>query len=82
MGVQIQLQAVEAQALRRRGDGALTPKHSVPIEELFAWKDLAAEGSPVEDIAADFGVTPLVVQRRLKLGTSSECEVVEPRRME
>ena len=38
-----------------------------PIEELFAWKDLVAEGRPVEDIAADFGVTPLVVQRRLKL---------------
>jgi ParB family chromosome partitioning protein len=42
-----------------------------PIEELFAWKDLAAEGRPVEDIAADFGVTPLVVQRRLKLANVS-----------
>ncbi len=37
-----------------------------PIEELFAWKDLVAEGRPVEDIAADFGVTPLVVQRRVQ----------------
>ena len=42
-----------------------------PIEELFAWKDLASEGRPVEDIAADFGVTPLVVQRRLKLANVS-----------
>jgi len=42
-----------------------------PIEELFAWKDLVAEGRPVEDIAADFGVTPLVVQRRLKLANLS-----------
>ena len=42
-----------------------------PIEELFAWKDLVAEGRPVEDIAADFGVTPLVVQRRLKLANIS-----------
>jgi ParB family chromosome partitioning protein len=30
-----------------------------------------AEGRPVEDIAADFGVTPLVVQRRLKLANVS-----------
>lgn len=42
-----------------------------PIEELFAWKDLVAEGRSVEDIAADFGVTPLVVQRRLKLANVS-----------
>ena len=42
-----------------------------PIEELFAWKDLVAEGRPVEDIAADFGVTPLVVRRRLKLANVS-----------
>lgn len=42
-----------------------------PIEELFAWKDLVAEGRPVEDIAADFGVMPLVVRRRLKLANVS-----------
>ena len=29
------------------------------------------EGRPIEDIAADFGVTPLVVQRRLKLANVS-----------
>ncbi|WP_198970475.1 ParB/RepB/Spo0J family partition protein [Xylophilus sp. ASV27] len=41
------------------------------IEELRAWKALAAEGRAVEDIAADFGVTPLVVRRRLKLANVS-----------
>ncbi len=42
-----------------------------PIEELHAWKALATEGRAVEDIAADFGVTPLVVRRRLKLANVS-----------
>lgn len=42
-----------------------------PIDELVAWKNLVAEGRPVEDIAADFGVTPLVVQRRLRLANVS-----------
>src|SRR3546814_18884449 len=34
-----------------------------PVDELFAWKALASEGRALEDIAADFGVTPLVVRR-------------------
>ena len=38
-----------------------------PVQELVAWKALVAEGRAVEDIAADFGVTPLVVRRRLRL---------------
>ncbi|MGJ7530704.1 ParB/RepB/Spo0J family partition protein [Variovorax sp. GB1P17] len=42
-----------------------------PVDELFAWKALAAEGRSLEDIAADFGVTPLVVKRRLKLANVS-----------
>ena len=42
-----------------------------PVDELFAWKALAAEGRAIEDIAADFGVTPLVVRRRLKLANVS-----------
>ena len=42
-----------------------------PVDELFAWKALAAEGRALEDIAADFGVTPLVVRRRLKLANVS-----------
>ncbi len=42
-----------------------------PVDELFAWKALAAEGRSLEDIAADFGVTPLVVRRRLRLANVS-----------
>ncbi|AVO42541.1 ParB/RepB/Spo0J family partition protein [Simplicispira suum] len=41
------------------------------IEELRAWKALAAEGRAIEDIAADFGVTLLVVRRRLRLANVS-----------
>ncbi|MBL6751418.1 MAG: ParB/RepB/Spo0J family partition protein [Nevskia sp.] len=42
-----------------------------PIDELLAWKSLADDGHSIEDIAADFGVTPLVVQRRLRLANVS-----------
>jgi ParB family chromosome partitioning protein len=42
-----------------------------PVDELFAWKLLVAEGRSLEDIAADFGVTPLVVKRRLRLANVS-----------
>ena len=38
-----------------------------PADQFEAFAALVAEGRAVEDIAADFGVTPLVVQRRLKL---------------
>jgi len=41
------------------------PMH--PADEFYAFKVLFEEGSPVEDIAAQFGCTPLVVQRRLLL---------------
>lgn len=42
-----------------------------PGEQFEAFAALVAEGRPIEDIAADFGVTPLVVQRRLKLANVS-----------
>lgn len=42
-----------------------------PADQFEAFAALAAEGRPVEDIAADFSVTPLVVQRRLKLANVS-----------
>jgi len=42
-----------------------------PAEQFEAFAALVAEGRSVEDIAADFGVTPLVVQRRLKLANVS-----------
>jgi ParB family transcriptional regulator, chromosome partitioning protein len=42
-----------------------------PGEQFEAFAALVAEGRPIEDIAADFGVTPLVVQRRLRLANVS-----------
>ncbi|MDO9570824.1 MAG: ParB/RepB/Spo0J family partition protein [Hydrogenophaga sp.] len=42
-----------------------------PADQFEAFAALVAEGRPVEDIAADFGVTPLVVQRRLRLANVS-----------
>ncbi|PRY04556.1 uncharacterized protein DUF3363 [Paraburkholderia sp. BL25I1N1] len=42
-----------------------------PADQFAAFAALVKEGRPVEDIAADFGVTPLVVQRRLKLANVS-----------
>jgi len=39
-----------------------------PGAEYVAFKRLIDSGKPVEDVAAVFGVTPLVVRRRLKLG--------------
>lgn len=42
-----------------------------PADQFEAFAALVAEGRPIEDIAADFGVTPLVVQRRLKLANVS-----------
>ncbi|HCF2690123.1 TPA: ParB/RepB/Spo0J family partition protein [Pseudomonas aeruginosa] len=42
-----------------------------PADQFEAFASLVAEGRPIEDIAADFSVTPLVVQRRLKLANVS-----------
>jgi len=42
-----------------------------PADQFEAFAALVAEGRPIEDIAADFGVTRLVVQRRLKLANVS-----------
>jgi ParB family chromosome partitioning protein len=42
-----------------------------PADQFVAFAALVKEGRPVEDIAADFGVTPLVVQRRLRLANVS-----------
>ncbi|WP_068639543.1 ParB/RepB/Spo0J family partition protein [Thauera butanivorans] len=42
-----------------------------PADQFEAFAELVAEGRPIEDIAADFSVTPLVVQRRLKLANVS-----------
>ena len=42
-----------------------------PADQFEAFAALVAEGRPIEEIAADFSVTPLVVQRRLKLANVS-----------
>ena len=42
-----------------------------PADEFTAFAKLIAEGKSVEDVAAAFGVTPLVVKRRMKLSTVS-----------
>lgn len=42
-----------------------------PADQFVAFAALVKEGRPIEDIAGDFGVSPLVVQRRLKLANVS-----------
>ncbi|WP_333984871.1 ParB/RepB/Spo0J family partition protein [Burkholderia orbicola] len=42
-----------------------------PADQFAAFAALVKEGRPIEDIAADFGVSPLMVQRRLKLANVS-----------
>ncbi|OFU73082.1 ParB/RepB/Spo0J family partition protein, partial [Achromobacter xylosoxidans] len=43
-----------------------------PADQFEAFAALVLEGRSIEDIAADFSVTPLVVQRRLKLANVSQ----------
>ena len=50
-----------------------------PADQFEAFAALVAEGQPIEDIAADFGVTPLVVQRRLRLANVSPRLLAEYR---
>lgn len=45
------------------------PMH--PADEFEAFKDLVEDGAGIEDVAARFGVSPLTVQRRLKLAALS-----------
>ncbi len=42
-----------------------------PADEFAAFAKLIGQGKSVEDVAAAFGVTPLVVKRRMKLATVS-----------
>lgn len=42
-----------------------------PADEFLAFQALVESGTPVEDVAASFGVSPLVVRRRLKLSALS-----------
>jgi len=42
-----------------------------PADEYIAFAKLSAQGKSVEDVAAAFGVTPVIVKRRMKLATVS-----------
>jgi ParB/RepB/Spo0J family partition protein len=42
-----------------------------PADEFAAFAKLVGQGKSVEDVAAAFGITPLVVKRRMKLATVS-----------
>src|SRR6185437_13544799 len=42
-----------------------------PADEFEAFRQLIDAGQSIEDVAARFGVTPLVVERRLKLANMS-----------
>ncbi len=46
-----------------------TPMH--PADEYLAFAKLIGQGKSVEDVAAAFGVTPLVIKRRMKLASVS-----------
>ncbi|MDV6884237.1 chromosome partitioning protein ParB [Pandoraea apista] len=50
-----------------------------PADQFEAFAALVAEGRPIEDIAADFSVSPLVLQRRLKLANVSPRLLAEYR---
>lgn len=50
-----------------------------PADQFAAFAALVKEGRPIEDIAADFGVSPLVVQRRLKLANVSPRLLIDYR---
>ncbi len=50
-----------------------------PADEFDSFAKLVAQGRSVEDVAAVFGVTPLVVQRRLRLASIAPSLIVEYR---
>ncbi|MDB5986770.1 MAG: chromosome partitioning protein ParB [Nevskia sp.] len=51
-----------------------------PADEFEAFRALVEEGKSIEDIAADFGVTPLTVQRRLRLANVSPRLIADYRK--
>ena len=65
------LQITDAAALTASLSENVQREAMHPVDQFEAFAALVAEGRPVEDIAADFGVTPLVVQRRLRLANVS-----------
>lgn len=68
--VPIQVVALEdAEQASLAENSGREPMH--PADEFEAFKRQRDTGVPIEDIAAAFGVTPLVVRRRLKLASAS-----------
>jgi len=61
----------EAQALTASTAENTIREQMHPADEFVAFRDMIAAGRTPEKIAARFGVTPLVVQRRLKLANVS-----------
>lgn len=65
----IEIESEDALAASIAENSAREPMH--PADEFEAFKAMHDAGKPVEDIAAAFGVSPIVVQRRLKLANVS-----------
>ncbi|MBQ0933569.1 ParB/RepB/Spo0J family partition protein [Ideonella sp. 4Y16] len=61
--------AEHAQEISLAENRGREPMH--PADEFEAFQALVAQGRGVEDVAARFGVSPMVVQRRLKLAALS-----------
>lgn len=65
----IRRQGLDAEEASIAENSAREPMH--PADEFEAFQGLVNAGRTIEEIAARFGVTPLVVQRRLKLAKVS-----------
>ncbi|GAB7543992.1 hypothetical protein CS8_036640 [Cupriavidus sp. 8B] len=50
-----------------------------PADQFETFAALVKEGRSIEDVAADFGVSPPVVRRRLKLANVSPCLMADYR---
>jgi ParB family transcriptional regulator, chromosome partitioning protein len=53
-----------------------------PADQFEAFKGLIDKGQPIEDVAARFGVTPLLVKQRLKLANVSPALIAQFREKE
>jgi len=65
------LQLADASALTASLTENVQREAMHPADQYEAFAALVAEGRPIEDIAADFGVEPITVKRRLKLANVS-----------
>ncbi|MBB5411863.1 ParB family chromosome partitioning protein [Paraburkholderia sp. HC6.4b] len=65
----IETDEAHAEAMSVAENSGRSPMH--PADEFEAFKRMSDAGEPVEDIAAAFGVAPLIVRRRLQLAKVS-----------